>query len=222
MSNVLFPLLAPVVKTKRQPCCRFRLRLHIFGPPTAIFGSMAYEPELENGENVRLRVQLNLSKKAQPFHLAVSDRALYWPAIKLVAKNDPYYFRRFTHNQIQQVEIRRLAPYGFWALAAGMVVVGLISTIFMMQPVLANQPGEHRVSGAPIAVFVGGLILPFAAKGRFGLRVTTSDKSFKWKPPLVVDKASKAKVAETLDAIRTACESAGLRVKDEREKIAAV
>jgi hypothetical protein len=180
--------------------------------------NMAYEPELENGENVRLRVQLALSKKAQPFHFALSDRALYWPGIKLVAKNDPFYFRRFTHNQIQAVEIRRLAPYGFWALAAAMVVVGLISTVFMMQPLLNKSPGTHQVSGWPIAIFVGGLILPFAAKGRYGLRVTTSEKTFKWKPPMVVDKASKDKVTEILATIRTACESAGLRVIDDREK----
>jgi len=181
---------------------------------------MAYEPELEHGENVRLHVQLALSKKAQPFHFALSDRALYWPAVKLVAKSDPYYFRRFTHSQIQAVEIRRLAPYGFWVLAAGMIVAGLTSTIFMMQPLLTQQPGTHSVSGWPIAVLVGGLILPFAAKGRFGLRVTTSEKSFKWKPPLVVDKASKNQVAETLNSIRAACESAGLRVQDDREKTA--
>jgi len=186
------------------------------------FKIMAYEPELENGENVRLRVELNLSKKAQPFHFALSDRALYWPAIKFIAKNDPYYFRRITHNQVQKVEIRRLAPYGFWALAAAMVVVGLMTTIFMLEPLLKSQPGSHRVSGWPIAVLVGGFILPFAAKGRYGLRVTTSDKNFKWKPPMVVDKASKDKVAEALTAIRSACESAGLRVKDEREKTAVI
>jgi hypothetical protein len=85
---------------------------------------------------------------------------------------------------------------------------------------LKSQPGAHHVSGWPIAVFVGGIILPFAAKGRYGLHVTTSEKKFKWKPPMVVDKASKDKVAETLTAIRGACESAGLRVKDEREKTA--
>jgi hypothetical protein len=181
---------------------------------------MAYEPELENGENVRLRVQLNLSKKAQPFHFALSDRAMYWPGIKLIAKTDPYYFRRIPHNQVQKVEIRRLAPYGFWTLAAAMIVVGLVSTIFMMEPLITSQPGSHRVSGWPIAVFVGGLILPFAARGRYGLHVTTSEKNFKWKPPMVVDKASKDKVTEALAAIRAACESAGLRVKDERQKTA--
>src|SRR6185437_8942035 len=110
------------------------------------FKIMAYEPELENGENVRLRVQLNLSKKAQPFHFALSDRAMYWPGIKLIAKTDPYYFRRIPHNQVQKVEIRRLAPYGFWTLAAAMIVVGLVSTIFMMEPLITSQPGSHRVS----------------------------------------------------------------------------
>ena len=138
---------------------------------------MAYEPELESGEKIRYQVALSLSKKAQPFHFAVSDRALYWPAIKLVAKTDPFYFRRITHNEIQEVEIRRLAPYGFWVLAALMVLGGLSSSIFMLQQMSANYPVEHRVSGWPFAVLVCGFILPFAARGRFGLRVTTSQKA---------------------------------------------
>jgi hypothetical protein len=183
---------------------------------------MAYEPELEVGENLRHRVALNLSKKAQPFHFVVSDRAVYWPAIKLVAKSDPFYFRRITHNQIQEVAIRRLTPYGFWVLAAFMIVGGLISSVLMMAPILSKEPGSHTVSGWPFAVFVGGVILPFAAKGRFGLQVTTSEKSFRWKPPMVVDTASKDKVAAVLSEIGQACQAAGLRVKDERQKNAAM
>jgi hypothetical protein len=182
---------------------------------------MAYEPELETGETVRYRAALNLSKKAQPFHFAVSDRAVYWPAIKLVAVSDPFYFRRLTNNQIQEVSIRRLPPYGFWILAGLMVIGGLTSTVFMVQQILAGQTGEHNVSGWPIAVLVGGFILPFAAQGRHGLQITTSEKTFRWKPPLVVDKPSKDQVAATLDGISAACQASGLRVRDERQKIAA-
>ncbi|HEY2081551.1 MAG TPA: hypothetical protein VGI88_02110 [Verrucomicrobiae bacterium] len=181
---------------------------------------MAYKPELENGENLRYCVALALSQKAQPFHFAVSDRAVYWPAIKLIAKTDPYYFRRITHDQVQEVEIRKLPPYGFWVLAALMILAGLITSVLMMGPLLSREPGVHRISGWPFAVLVGGFILPFAARGRFGLKVTTSKESFRWKPPMVVDKTSKDKVAETLNDISRACQAAGLRVKDEREKAA--
>src|SRR6266498_1108159 len=59
---------------------------------------MAYEVILETGEEVAARIELNLSKKAQPFHFAVSNRAVYIPRVKLIAKTDPYYFQRIPLN----------------------------------------------------------------------------------------------------------------------------
>jgi hypothetical protein len=102
-----------------------------------------------------------------------------------------------------------------------MIIGGLTSTVFMIQQILSNTPDTH-VSGWPIAVFVGGIILPFAARGRFGLQVTTSEKNFRWKPPMVVDKPSKDQVATVLDGISAACQATGIRVRDERQKIPAV
>ena len=162
------------------------------------------------------RIELNLSKKAQPFHFAVSNRALYLPRIKLIAKTDPYYFQRVRLEQVQEIEVKRLAPYAFWLLAGLMICVGLITTIFMMEPVLRNEPGTHRISGWPIAVFVCGFLVPFAAKGRFGLEVRFSDGKYRWKPPLVVDRASKQEIAETFQTIIQACEKVGARVLDHR------
>ena len=130
---------------------------------------MAYKVEPEPGEEVAASIELNLSKKAQPFFFAVSNRAVYIPRIKLIAKTDPYYFQRVRLEQVQQVIIRRLAPYGLWLLAGLMIIIGLVTTISMMEPVLRNEAGTHRISGWPIAVFVCGFVLPFAAKGRFGL-----------------------------------------------------
>jgi hypothetical protein len=177
---------------------------------------MAYDIVPESGEQVEARIELNLSKKAQPFHFAVSNRALYLPRIKLIAKTDPYYFQRVRLEQVQEVEVKRLAPYAFWLMAGLMICVGLITTIFMMEPVLRNEPGTHRISGWPIAVFVCGFLVPFAAKGRFGLEVRFSDGKYRWKPPLVVDRASKQQIAETFQTIIEACEKVGVRVLDQR------
>jgi hypothetical protein len=177
---------------------------------------MAYDIVPESGEQVEARIELNLSKKAQPFHFAVSNRALYLPRIKLIAKTDPYYFQRVRLEQVQEIEVKRLAPYAFWLLAGLMICVGLITTILMMEPVLRNEPGTHRISGWPIAVFVCGFLVPFAAKGRFGLEVRFSHGKYRWKPPLVVDRASKQKIAETFQTIIQACEKVGARVLDDR------
>jgi hypothetical protein len=78
---------------------------------------MAYEIILESGEEALARIELKLSKKAQPFSFAVSNRAIYIPRTKLIAKTDPYYFQRVPLNQIRYVSqircrsrITHLAP----------------------------------------------------------------------------------------------------------------
>jgi len=178
---------------------------------------MAYEVLPEPGEEVEARIELNLSKKAQPFFFAVSNRAIYIPRIKFIAKTDPYYFQRVPLGELRHVTVRRLRPYALWVLALLMVPVGIVTTIFMMEPVLKNAPGRHEISGWPIAVAVGGLLLFGAARGRFGLEISFNDGRYRWKPPLVVDKRSKEKIAETFQTIIAACKKVGVSVSDGRE-----
>ncbi len=161
-------------------------------------------------------ITLSLSKKVRPFFFAVSDRAIYIPRTKLIAKSDPYYFQRVPIDQIQHVTVRRLPPYALWLLAGLMIPVGLVATIAMMEPLLRNEPGEHHVSGWPIAVFVGGFLVPFAARGRFGLEIGFNRGKYRWKPPLVIDGASKRRITETLQTIINACNKVGARVLDKR------
>jgi hypothetical protein len=174
---------------------------------------MANKPELEPNENLVLQVTFKVSEKVAAFNFAVSDQALYWPAIKgFVLKGDPTYFKRIRNNEISDVFVRRLPPYGLWIIAALMLVVGLTSTVFMMLPLINQEPGTHTVSGWPFAIIAGGILMPLATKGRLGLEVRTHGKTFRWKPPLVVDKASKQKIQAIFDEIAAACEKSGLRV----------
>ena len=173
---------------------------------------MAFKPELESGEKLRLQVAFKISKKSGVFNFAVSDQAVYWPMRRAFAMTDPDYFRRLRNSEITEVCIRRLSPYGLWVFAAIMLLVGLVSTIVMLAPLISRQPGMHTVSGWPFAIMVGGILMPFATKGRRGLEVITHDKTFRWKPPLVVDKTSKQKIQATFDQIAAACEKSGLRV----------
>src|ERR1700722_14815098 len=100
---------------------------------------MAYEVVSEPGETVQVNIQLILSKKAQPFFFAVSDRAIYIPRAKLIAKTDPYYFQRVRLEQVQRVAVKRLRPYALWLLAGLMIPIGLVTTIWMMEPVLRHE-----------------------------------------------------------------------------------
>ena len=163
-------------------------------------------------------IHLRLSKKAKPFFFAVSDRAVFIPRVKWIAKTDPYYFQRVPFDQIQHVAIRRLPPYALWLLGGLMIPIGLLTTHWMMEPVLRHEPGIRQISGWPIAVFVCGFLVPLAARGRFGLDIAFRDGKYRWKPPLVVDGASKKKIADALQSIISACEKYGTRVLDERKK----
>lgn len=179
---------------------------------------MAYEMVQELGEMVTTRVELRLSSKAQPFYFAVSNRAIYIPRVKLIAKSDPYHFERVPLNQLQKVAVQRLRPFALWLLASLMIPAGLFTTLFMMEPLLKNVPGTYHVSGWPFAILVGGMLIPFAAKGRFGLEVRFQGGKYLWKPPLVVDKASREKVADTLQTLVNAMQGVGVQVSDERTR----
>jgi hypothetical protein len=93
-----------------------------------------------------------------------------------------------------------------------MVLSGSVLSYFMFAPLIDHESGRHEISGWPMAIVVGGLLMPFATKGRLGLEVKTNDKTFRWKPPLVVDKASKEKIQALFNEIIAACEKSGLKV----------
>jgi hypothetical protein len=170
---------------------------------------MAYIPELEPDENLVLETAFKVSEKSAAFNFAVSDRAIYWPAKKTFALSDATYFKRLPKREVAEVSVRRLPPYAFWLVAILMVLAGLVTAYFMLIPLVNHEPGEHKVSGWPLALVVGGILLPFAAKGRLGLQIRTLDRTFRWKPPLVVDKASKQNIEAFFDEIMVACKESG-------------
>ena len=178
---------------------------------------MAFTPQLEPGEKLIRQFVITTSKKAVPFHFAVSDQALYWPGKKLIALTDPYYFQRIPGDRVQQVSIQRLSSHLSWVLAGIMVAAGLFTCFWMFEPFINKVPGEHRVSGWPFAIVVGGILLPWASRNRLRFQVTTSDKTFSWKTPFAVDGASKERIATTLDEILQTCRDAQLRVIDGRQ-----
>lgn len=179
---------------------------------------MGYEVVPEPGEELILEVDLNLSEKARPFHFVVSNQAVYIPRVKLIAKTEPFYFQRVPLEEVHHVTITRIRPYVLWLLAGLMIPVGFFSTFWMIEQALRREPGRHDISGWPISVFLCGFIVPFAARGRFALEIGFGSDRYRWKPPLVVDKTSKNKIAQTLREIVEACERVGLTVTDKRPR----
>jgi hypothetical protein len=176
---------------------------------------MAWTIEMEPGEQVILDAEYQASEKSEPFAFGISNRALFLPAKKTFAlTNDPYYFRRVPLSEIRELRIRRLKPFAMLVLALMMVVVGLYTTIGMFTPAYRETGGQ--IKGYPFAILVAGVVLPFAVRGRFGLVVSQTNGTYKWKPPIVIDRASKDKIAQVIAAIVEGSRKAGIPVTDER------
>jgi hypothetical protein len=90
-----------------------------------------------------------------------------------------------------------------------MIIFGGVATLLMMRSALLQMPGS-KVSGLPIAIFVGGLVIPFIARGRATLIVRLSKGKFKWKPQLAVDKQTRKTQSRLQDDILEACKKAGI------------
>lgn len=143
-------------------------------------GAMPYTIELQHDEELLLDVNVVTSKKSKPFAFAVSNQALFLPREKVFAVSDPTYFERVPLSEVRTITRTRLRPYFWWVLAGLMLVVGTVTTYFMVQPLLAGKGGE--VSGLPPALVVVGLVIPFVVRERFGIKVEMVEGTFSWKP----------------------------------------
>jgi hypothetical protein len=177
---------------------------------------MPYKVELEQDEKPIGDYSLTIGKNSQPFVFAVTTHAIFLPRKKSFAVKDPTYFERVPLRNVCEVRIQRLKPYAMLILAALMVIVGAITTYYMMVPQFKLQGGH--VSGYPPGIVVVGLVIPFVVRGRYGLVVFYSDKKFRWKPTIAVDKKAREQTANILTQIANACRAARCNAVDERHR----
>jgi hypothetical protein len=77
---------------------------------------MAFKVELEPNEKLALQIAFKISEKTGVFNFAVSNQALYWPAVKaFVLKGDPT-FPAFCRKPLRSSRTRRGCYHIFSAL----------------------------------------------------------------------------------------------------------
>jgi hypothetical protein len=172
---------------------------------------MAFVIDPKEGETILLLEEL-LGAHGAVFAFGMSNQAIYLPAQKTFARSDPYYFRRIPLAQIQNLSLVRIRPWFLYILAGLMIIVGAITTYWMMAPVLSEKDGD--IKGYPIAVLVVGFVLPFVARGRKALVVNMSDERYRWKPQIVIDKASRLRIANLQNAILQTARKIGVVVNE--------
>ena len=177
---------------------------------------MAVEIPLELNEELIFSDSFQADSRTLPFSFAVSDRAVFISKEKHFAK-ESWYFERIPLNQVKQIFLRRERSLPLLIFSGLLLVAGLVLTFIMMSNAL-NQAQGTRVSGVPFAMIVGGLIMPFLAKGRKILIIESAKGTFKWKPRLVVDNESKNRINKLQKDILDVSEKVGIKVIKDGDK----
>ena len=172
---------------------------------------MPFIVEPQPGEEVYLRREFQGSH-GHVFAIAISNQAVYLPAQKFALKKDPWYFKRVPLSEVREVRLRKQKPVPLLILSALMIVFGGATGFLMMWYALRGE--EIHVSGWPLAFFVGGIVIPFIARGRRTLVVITSKGKYKWKPQLAVDKETRETSSRLQDEIAQACRKAGIQTSE--------
>ena len=166
----------------------------------------------EPGEDVYLLKEFRGSH-GHVFAMGVSNQALYVSAQELAFKNGGWHLKRVPLSEVREVSLVRQKPMYLLGLSIAMIALGTIVSSLMMWRAFNPMPGvPYSVSGWPIAIAFGGVIIPFIARGRRILLVRLRRGSFKWKPQLAVDKKTRDSCIRLQNDIIDACQRAGLSV----------
>lgn len=173
---------------------------------------MPFTIEIQPGEEVYLQREFR-GTHDHVFAMAVSNQAVYLSAQKLALKRDPWYFKRVPLNEVEEVRHVKQRPIHVLLLGLIMILFGGITAVLMMWRALHPTPEvEVYVSGWPFAILVGGIVVPFIARGRKTLIVRMRKGRFKWKPQLMVDRKTRELCATIQAELIAACRKAGIRI----------
>ena len=125
---------------------------------------MPLDIEPPTTERVWVNVKYQASQRSVPFAIGVTDQAVYVPAKKLWARDDPWFIQRTPIAQVRHVVVKRTRTAAVLLVSLLMLGLGAFFTYVMLEPILNGKGG--RISGWPFAIIVGGAILPFVARGR--------------------------------------------------------
>jgi hypothetical protein len=175
---------------------------------------MAFEINPQPGEHVLVRKEFRGSH-SHIFAMAVSNQALYLSAQKWALKDD-WYFKRVLLDEVKEVSLKKQKPLTLLLMSAAMLVIGGSVSIMMLMNTYAVTPRQPAYgSGWPIAIFVGGLLIPFIARGRRTLVVRLKKGRFKWKPQLALDRKTRDLYVDIQRDIIGACRKVGLQTIEE-------
>jgi hypothetical protein len=148
------------------------------------------------------------------FELALTTKALFLRRQKGFSFWRTYYLQRVPLDEVRTVFVKRLAAWGWIALAPILLLLGVYSGYVLYGPILRGAGG--RFSIWPLVLTAIGVVLPFAARRRYGLMITGTSWSYSWKPDFVVGDAARRRQQGIISAVIEGFRTIGIPVVDER------
>jgi hypothetical protein len=176
--------------------------------------SLLEVPPLADNERMVAHVDYVAHPGSGRFVLAVTTQALFLRRSKGFSHWRTYFLQRLPIDEVRTVFVKPLAAWGWIALAPLLVSIGIYAGYVIYSPILRGAGG--RFSIYPIVLVGIGLLLPFAARRRYGLVITGTRWSFSWKPEFVVGEAARLRQQQAISTIVDGFRAVGIPVVDER------
>src|SRR5262245_53418174 len=164
-------------------------------------------------ERVLAQVDYQAYSRSARFVMAVTNRALLIRRKRRFSVGDPHFLQRIELGDVRTVFVKRLAAWGWYMLAPVLVAVGAYASYVVYWPILQGAGG--RVTIWPAVLTGIGLFLPFAARRRFGLGITSVNGRFTWRPEFFVGRGP-SEQQHVMSTLVEAIRAVGVPVVDER------
>jgi len=165
---------------------------------------MPYRVVLESGENLIFQAAIDEAQLGEPFLVALSDKALFFPKKRWFAVSDPYSTVRIDLSELREVAVR-----GSRSLA--LPLLGILFVGFGAAIVIESQFFSHDVIVGLRASVLGTAIV-YGALGRQRLVASTVSAKLVWRRPMRAKPAGRKQLSNTLGQLLEACRRAGAYV----------
>jgi len=148
---------------------------------------MAFEPELNENENIESDITLTISKKIS-LRLILTDQAAYWPGKKA---NLP---------EIMEIYVGRKSALGSLLVAIIMIIGGIVWTL-------------AGYVGMPQALIIGGVIFSIVGGRRRTIKIESSNDKFSWTAPITFGGGIKKEIESITESIKVWAQNHSIRIR---------
>lgn len=168
---------------------------------------------LPSNEEVLFERMYHPNRKIEPFGVVLTREALYILQKKWFARSDPWHYVRLPLCDIQVITVSKSKRLWLWIISVFLIAIGGYTSFLMIDNLRKGMktPVNHHV----FLVFLIGLAIPLAMRGRYSLRIDCPDRHYSWSPPLFAV-FNRTEGNNLISDLTDSCKKNGIFVLDKR------